>query len=473
MNKAPLILAGIFTALFISWYGMVWGPASQQNELVKGDSAYPHDRVGLAKQGAQVYRENGCYHCHSQQVRQGKVLYDIQLTGLGDDKQALKDMMKRNGLKYDSYKNPIDKAYLFKDPDFVQWLTGHGGYLPTLEILSGMAQSLKKELKSVQEEGNATQEFKELSDKLDDPVTFLKELRLDQNISTSIKEDMRNVGDSMDGEVKKAFSKENIDAISAYAKAENSPNYFDGPYKVESDRLLIAKLSGLLTENAKAANAFFGLKTSQTESGTKALQDSISLLPENRVPWSALDEEQDAKRLLAAIKGVGCTANTRAYMPKGAGDPLWSDLQHNWGKRRSVPADYLYDSPVMIGNQRVGPDLANVGNREGKDENWHYRHLYRPRDFDEKSVMPPYPYLFERRVIVNEQTEVELVDNHPNGFVINEDDGTRFFITPKPAARVLVAYLLSLEQKDQVPEAPAPNMEAVAKKETDGSSGSQ
>ena len=216
MNKAPLILAGIFTALFISWYGMVWGPASQQSELVNGDSAYPHDRVGLAKQGAQVYRENGCYHCHSQQVRQGKVLYDIQLTGLGDDKQALKDMMKRNGLKYDSYKNSIDKAYLFKDSDFVQWLTGQGphqltGYLPTLEILRGMAQSLEKELKNVQEEVNATQEFEGLSDKLDDPVTFLRELRFDQNINSSIEEDMRKVGDSMDGEVKKAFAKENIE----------------------------------------------------------------------------------------------------------------------------------------------------------------------------------------------------------------------------------------------------------------------
>ena len=87
--------------------------------------------------------------------------------------------------------------------------------------------------------------------------------------------------------------------------------------------------------------------------------------------------------------------------------------------------------------------------------------------------MPPYPYLFERRGVTNEHTEAELVANHPDGFVVEDDDGKRSFITPKPAARVLVAYLLSLEQKDLVPEAPAPVMEHVAKKETDGGRGSQ
>ena len=62
MNKAPWILASIFMALFLSWYGMVWGPASQQNGLlvhVSGETVYPRDRAGLAKQGAEIYRANG------------------------------------------------------------------------------------------------------------------------------------------------------------------------------------------------------------------------------------------------------------------------------------------------------------------------------------------------------------------------------------------------------------------------------
>ena len=33
-------------------------------------------------------------------------------------------------------------------------------------------------------------------------------------------------------------------------------------------------------------------------------------------------------------------------------------------KVQSVDQDYLYDRPVMLGSQRVGPDLANIGRRQ-------------------------------------------------------------------------------------------------------------
>jgi cbb3-type cytochrome oxidase cytochrome c subunit len=32
-----------------------------------------------------------------------------------------------------------------------------------------------------------------------------------------------------------------------------------------------------------------------------------------------------------------------------------------WGERRSAPRDYLFESPVLLGKMRVGPDLANIG----------------------------------------------------------------------------------------------------------------
>ena len=54
------------------------------------------------------------------------------------------------------------------------------------------------------------------------------------------------------------------------------------------------------------------------------------------------------------------------------------DIERGWGKRRSVAEDYLFDSPVMLGSRRVGPDLANVGIRQ-PDANWHLLHLYDPR----------------------------------------------------------------------------------------------
>jgi cbb3-type cytochrome oxidase cytochrome c subunit len=39
------------------------------------------------------------------------------------------------------------------------------------------------------------------------------------------------------------------------------------------------------------------------------------------------------------------------------------DLNKNdkWGVRRSAPRDYLFDRPVMLGKERTGPDLANIG----------------------------------------------------------------------------------------------------------------
>src|ERR1700730_14203198 len=32
-----------------------------------------------------------------------------------------------------------------------------------------------------------------------------------------------------------------------------------------------------------------------------------------------------------------------------------------WGERRSAPRDYVFDAPLVLGEQRMGPDLANIG----------------------------------------------------------------------------------------------------------------
>ncbi len=73
MNYGPLIFLGIFFTMSLSWLGLVLGPnlqlgkqAPEQNE--KTGALYPQTRSGLAQQGAQIYRENGCFYCHSQQV---------------------------------------------------------------------------------------------------------------------------------------------------------------------------------------------------------------------------------------------------------------------------------------------------------------------------------------------------------------------------------------------------------------------
>jgi cytochrome c oxidase cbb3-type subunit II len=40
-----------------------------------------------------------------------------------------------------------------------------------------------------------------------------------------------------------------------------------------------------------------------------------------------------------------------------------SDIDRKWGERRSAPRDYLFDRPVLLGQERMGPDLSNVGKR--------------------------------------------------------------------------------------------------------------
>lgn len=68
------------------------------------------------------------------------------------------------------------------------------------------------------------------------------------------------------------------------------------------------------------------------------------------------------------------------------------DHARGWG-RPSVPADYVYDKPHLLGSMRTGPDLFNIGARQ-PSKDWHLGHLYQPRAYVPGSIMPAYPYLF-------------------------------------------------------------------------------
>src|SRR5438876_6853802 len=45
-----------------------------------------------------------------------------------------------------------------------------------------------------------------------------------------------------------------------------------------------------------------------------------------------------------------------------------SDIDRKWGDRRSAPRDYIFDRPVLLGKERMGPDLSNVGKRAPAEE---------------------------------------------------------------------------------------------------------
>jgi cytochrome c oxidase cbb3-type subunit 2 len=140
----------------------------------------------------------------------------------------------------------------------------------------------------------------------------------------------------------------------------------------------------------------------------------------------------------------GCYyCHSQQVRPKGFGN----DIARGWGARpslvQSVAADYLYDQPAMLGSQRIGPDLTNVGLRQ-PDASWHFKHLYNPQLVSPGSTMPPYRFLFERRDLkFGEKPSKEAVDG-----------GTGYEILPGENAKALVAYLMNLHSEAMLFETP-------------------
>jgi cytochrome c oxidase cbb3-type subunit 2 len=62
----------------------------------------------------------------------------------------------------------------------------------------------------------------------------------------------------------------------------------------------------------------------------------------------------------------------------------------------SLAAESVYDHPFQWGDLRQGPDLARVGGRYSNA--WHVAHLANPRDVVPESIMPPYAFLADRPV---------------------------------------------------------------------------
>jgi cytochrome c oxidase cbb3-type subunit 2 len=128
-------------------------------------------------------------------------------------------------------------------------------------------------------------------------------------------------------------------------------------------------------------------------------------------------------------------------------DPTFtSDVDRGWGSRPTVPADYVYDQPHLLGTSRTGPDLINVGQRL-PDRNWQLIHLYDPRAVVAWSIMPRFPFLFEEKApgAVQPADRVVVIPGPraPKDRVV----------VAKPEAIALVDYLLSLKRGYPVPTA--------------------
>lgn len=114
-----------------------------------------------------------------------------------------------------------------------------------------------------------------------------------------------------------------------------------------------------------------------------------------------------------------------------------TDVARGWGSRPSVPTDYFFDEPHLMGTMRTGPDLLNVGSRL-PDPQWHLVHLYQPRALVPWSIMPAFPFLFEEKATAAQGERVlSLPKGHaPAGKVV----------VTTPDADALVAYLLALKR---------------------------
>jgi cytochrome c oxidase cbb3-type subunit 2 len=66
----------------------------------------------------------------------------------------------------------------------------------------------------------------------------------------------------------------------------------------------------------------------------------------------------------------------------------------------SLAAESMYDHPFQWGSERTGPDLARVGGRYSDE--WHVQHLKDPRAVVPESIMPPYAFLADRDLRVND-----------------------------------------------------------------------
>ena len=294
MNYGPLLFLAAFFALAGSWSGFVLTPQLQlgrmrQTNTVGGAATtYPVARPGLAGQGLQVYRANGCAYCHSQQVGQTGTLLDIALTDAGTNQAA------------------------------------------TIAALLKLAEA-----------------------PADQPTV--------------------------------------LTALPALAPARSNA----------SDAALLTELpkSFLRSSTREAANA--------------------------------------------AVKTLNSTSAKAQILIV----PVGPDLARDWGKRRTVAEDFLFDSPVMPGSQRVGPDLANIGTRQ-PDSNWHFLHLYAPQAQVKGSAMPPYRFLFEKRRI--------RLQPSPEALVLPAEVAppAGYEVVPKPVAQALAAYLVSLRANAPLFSAP-------------------
>lgn len=159
-----------------------------------------------------------------------------------------------------------------------------------------------------------------------------------------------------------------------------------------------------------------------------------------------LEEQPDLSE--AQIKGLG------VYISEGCvachtQQVRNIEMDQVWGSRPSVPADYAVSkkrfdfwrqSPSVLGSERTGPDLTDIGKRQSS-ETWHLMHLFNPRSVVNASVMPSYPWLFTQKKESDVDSD-DVVVSLPEKYYNREG----YSVVATEDALNLVEYLKSLKQ---------------------------
>lgn len=175
------------------------------------------------------------------------------------------------------------------------------------------------------------------------------------------------------------------------------------------------------------------------------------------------DQEQRGLEIYVAEGCVGChTQQVRNI-----------EMDKVWGERPALPSDYYYSkkrldiwrqSPSLLGSERSGPDLTNIGKRQ-PGEDWHFLHFYNPRIVVKESIMPGYPWLYKEKY-ENDITEDDVIVRIPKSFL---KDTSKVIVATQDLLD-LTAYMQSLKQVS-LETPPVAFIPAKVKKSKSGSDG--
>ena len=418
MNKAPWIFMGVLFTLSLSWWGMVYGPATQLGGETpdKGDGTALKPRVGLARQGEQVYRENGCYYCHTRTATGGKFGYELQLTQLGDDRALTVEAIGKDRMS--GVISVINQAYVIKAHKAV------ADAQATLKAETDKPAAAEKNLKTEQDKLKAAEEKLKTEDK--DP-------KANEAAQKAIDEMQKSIADAP-----QAIADAQKAADDAETHLSETQKFVKANDLSEVDHLTALGISGVTDTNLFS---ILKLPAELNDTQKELVANAKVAITEGEEQWSEIEE------LVRLLKNK---AGAQFKLQPVASD--WPDMQNGVALRQSVSRDFLFDAHAMPGVMRIGPDLSNVGGRL-MDDNAAYAHLYNPQSTGKSSHMPPYRYLFHRKEIVEGEalpSAAITVTKESNKQSVEPGDA----VTPTSKAKALLAFLKSLRTDSALPEAP-------------------